>query len=187
METSLKEKPNILLDKNIYNLVAIGSLKKVKGFERLIKIQKRLIENDYNTHLYIIGEGPERINLLKLIKRLKINNKVTLIGQMNNPFMILRWADLLVLSSYYEGLGMVLIESIYCKVPFVAPKISGVLDIVNNIAPKGFALITENTEKSLYEGIVKRINTSQEIKVEIDIGRYNLNIMKKINNLFNIK
>jgi len=68
----------------------------------------------------ILGEGPEREPLEKLVKALGLAEDIALPGVVSNPYQYLTNADLFVLSSSYEGLPTVLVEAMACGCPVVS-------------------------------------------------------------------
>ncbi len=182
IDKGTEERQLIKFDKNTFNIIAIGSIRPVKGFDRLILVQEKLKRNGYNTKLYIVGDGPDRFRIEKLITELRISDRVILTGQMANPYNLLKQADLFVISSRYEGFGLVLLESLYLGIPIVVPKISGAYEIAKNIAPKGSAIITENSIEGLYNGIVKYMNNKKN-NFYFDLKKYNQEIIKKFEEL----
>ena len=84
-------------------VMAMGRLVPQKGFDNLLQAFARCAEKHSEWSLIIIGEGGERSRLEALTHDLGMQNRVTLVGQIQNPFQILRQADLFVLSSRYEG------------------------------------------------------------------------------------
>lgn len=107
-----------------FTVVSVGSLSKVKGFDRLIRafseISKR---NDIN--LNIIGEGAERVNLEALIDEHNLQNKVKLLGYLENPYPYIRSANLIVSSSYSEAYPTILLESIILEKAILATNVDG--------------------------------------------------------------
>jgi len=100
-----------------YNLLAVGRLNYQKGFDMLLSIMTRL---DETYHLTIIGEGEDGDVLQKQIKTLGLEDKVHLGGFCENPYAYMKQADLLVLSSRFEGLPNVVLEAASCGTPVVA-------------------------------------------------------------------
>ncbi|HWR58597.1 MAG TPA: glycosyltransferase [Thermodesulfovibrionales bacterium] len=100
-------------------IIAVGRLVRQKGFSVLLKAFKRVSEQ-INARLVIIGEGPEREALEGEARQLNLTGKVRLIGFMDNPYAYLSKADLFVLSSYYEGFPIALIEALACGVPVIS-------------------------------------------------------------------
>lgn len=99
-------------------VIAIGTLKSAKRFDRLLQAFVRLQQRD--ARLLILGEGTERENLETLARRLAISDRVSMPGFVKNPSRFLRAANLFVLSSDYEGLPTVLIEALEQGLPVVS-------------------------------------------------------------------
>jgi glycosyltransferase involved in cell wall biosynthesis len=70
--------------------------------------------------LVIVGDGQDRPMLDKLVKELGLGQKVIFAGQKENPFPWMKHAKAFVLSSIYEGFGLVLAESMACGTQVVA-------------------------------------------------------------------
>ena len=136
-----QEKTAFKVDKNKINLVTIGRLCYQKGFDILIKYMRQIVDKNENIILYIIGDGPDKNKLLKLIAKLKLNNNVKLLGSQTNPFNIMNKMDAFVLTSRFEGQGMVILEAKVLGLPiFITPNLEkyneGILgseDIVTDI------------------------------------------------------
>ena len=93
-------------------ILGAGQLIPRKGFDTLIAAVARLVALGYDLRLVIIGEGPERPRLIELASELGIAERVLLPGFMTNPYPLFRHADVFVLSSTYEGFGMVVVEAL---------------------------------------------------------------------------
>lgn len=100
-------------DKQIPVILGIGRLSPQKNFELLIKAFAKVHEKR-QVRLMILGEGPEREPLEKLVKSLGLAEDIALPGVVSNPYQYLTNADLFVLSSNYEGLPTVLVEAMAC-------------------------------------------------------------------------
>lgn len=94
-----------------FNVVAAGRLVPQKGFDVLIAAFARGLSGR-QAHLFILGEGPEREALLRQVASLGQQDRVTLLGFVDNPFAFLEKASLFVLSSRFEGLPNVLIQAL---------------------------------------------------------------------------
>ena len=104
-------------------LVASGSLTYQKGFDRLINWFKEL--KLPGASLSILGEGPERDKLSDLIKSLGLEKKVNLLGFKKNPWKWVSGSDILILTSRWEGMPNVALESLALGVPVVSSSESG--------------------------------------------------------------
>lgn len=100
-------------------LLSVGSLKKVKDFPTLCNAIGRL-PHELNARLIILGEGSERQALEKLVHENNLDGHIRLPGYRESPYDFLRYADLFVLSSVYEGLGNVLTEALAAGVRIVS-------------------------------------------------------------------
>ncbi len=100
-------------------LVAAGRLTRQKNYPLLLHAIKRVIK-EKPVHLYILGEGPERPSIEKLIQALDLKAFVDLLGFQSNPFVYMKQADIFVLSSDFEGFGNVIVEAMALGVPVIA-------------------------------------------------------------------
>ena len=94
-----------------YHLCSMGRLVHQKGFDILLELFSGVASKRSDMHLYLIGDGPERPSLEEQISRLGLGERVTLLGNLQNPFPVLDQMDGFVLTSRYEGQGIVLWEA----------------------------------------------------------------------------
>lgn len=146
IKTCLKEwKPRSFGEK--LNLLAIGRLVPVKGFDRLIRVAYMLKEENYNFELQILGEGPEASNLEKIIKEYSLSSCVKLKGFQPNPYSFMLGSDVLVLSSIAEGLPTVVCEAFLFSLPVVSTRCTGATELLNE---GEFGLIADQSDESLF-------------------------------------
>ncbi len=122
------EKMSKRFNPNKINLVAVGALREEKRFDLLLEAFALLGKN-YT--LSIIGEGEREASLKALCLDLDITSLVSFEGQQSNPYKYMKNADILVLSSAFEGFPNVLLEANACGTPvisFNAP--GGIMEIV---------------------------------------------------------
>ncbi len=94
-----------------YNLCSMGRLVHQKGFDILLDVFAPVARERADMHLYLIGDGPERVSLEEKIAKLGLNGRVTMLGNLKNPFPVLSRMDGFALTSRYEGQGIVLWEA----------------------------------------------------------------------------
>ena len=92
-------------------IVGIGRLTKQKNFVLLISAFKEILKKYPNYLLIILGEGEQKLELLKLTKNLNIENKVYLVGHQENVYKYLINADCFILTSLWEDPGFVILEA----------------------------------------------------------------------------
>ena len=100
-------------------LVAVGRLQMQKDFPTLLHAFAQVRQRQH-LRLLILGEGKEREPLEELIRKLGLENDVSLPGFVTNPYAYMARASLFVLSSRWEGLPTVLIEALCCGTPVVS-------------------------------------------------------------------
>lgn len=141
---------NYTFEEAIPTFVSVGTVFPQKGFDRLLKVHKRLLDEGYNHHVLILGNGYDFQNIQKLQKSLGVEKTSTLFGFTDNPYPYLRAADFFILSSRYEGYPTVLFEAITLKKNIIATDVSGVSEMLE----KGkLGLIIQNSEDGIYEGM----------------------------------
>ena len=163
----INEQEDIIVDNNIYNLCSVGRLTHQKGFDILLDDVKKITQNNFNFHLYIIGDGPSEKQLKRQIDCLQLNDYVTLLGAKKNVYSILNKMDGFVLTSRYEGQGMAFLEAKSLGLDIVMPKhlekyidgISGTNDIVKSILKLKKHEKKYNSLKSYNNDIIKKINS----------------------------
>ena len=101
--------PFCKVDEEIF--LSVGRLSKEKDIPTLIKAFAESLKIK-PSRLLIVGDGPERQNILKLIKSLGLTEQIALLGHVTNPYPLFRQANVFVLSSTREGLPTVLIEAL---------------------------------------------------------------------------
>lgn len=142
--------------KNEIKLIGVGSLKTTKGFDRLVRIHKRLIDDGMPVHTYILGKGPEQDHLLELTQELNISETVTFIGYHTNPYKFVANCDLFVCSSFAEGFSTAATEALVVGTPVCTVEVSGMKEMLGE--NNEYGLVVENNNDALYEGI-KRVLT----------------------------
>lgn len=139
-------------------VVAVGRLDdKLKQFDVLIESFSKSVLPKKNIHLVIVGEGKSQKELESMAERLQVSEYVHFAGFQSNPFNYLKNAKFTVLTSAYEGLPMVLLESLACGTPIVAFDCdSGPREIVIH---KKNGLLVENQNK---EALISAMNQMTE-------------------------
>ena len=155
------EKINIL-DSSAIKFITIGRLVEQKGYDRLIRVIKRLKEEyDGVFQLLIVGDGEKKKQLGEYIKENKLTNIVKLQGFVKNPYPYLKNSDLFICSSRAEGYSLVIAESLILNVPVISTKCSG----PNELLDFGkYGMLVENDEDSLYLGLKNIIDDRNKLK-----------------------
>ncbi|MDP3793925.1 MAG: glycosyltransferase family 4 protein, partial [Candidatus Uhrbacteria bacterium] len=115
-------------------IVAVGRLHDDKGYDVLIKAFAQALKHQSDFQLRIAGEGEERPALEALIKTLKLEDHVTLLGQTDYQSIptLIASAELFVLPSRAEGMGIVFVEAQAAGTAVIGTKIGGIPDVIEN-------------------------------------------------------
>lgn len=115
-------------------IISSGRLVPWKGFNILIKAFKDFNSKYPKSKLLIAGEGGERENLLNLIKDLKLENKVILLGKLDRNLLMkyLKTSDLFVLNTSYEGFSHQLLEVMALGLPLLTTRVGGNVELVTD-------------------------------------------------------
>lgn len=120
-------------DNGSVRMVAIGSLRRHKGFDVLIAALARArAELPSDWELSILGEGPARAQLESQIRELGLGGQVRLLGHIDDPYEHLGRATLFVQPSRFEGFGVAVLEALAAGVPVVATVSGGPEEILDN-------------------------------------------------------
>ena len=161
IKNKAEEKIEEKFNENTFKVCSVGRLVEAKGYDRLLKIHKRLMDEGLKHDLIIVGDGPDKENLMNYINDNNLNKSVYLLGSKSNPYKYIKNSDLFVCSSRWEGFSTVISEAVILEKPVITTRVSGTEELFLN---NKYGLITENNEESLYEGL-KNIITNKELYV----------------------
>lgn len=159
IETTIIEelsKLSVKNDEGKVRIVSIGSLIPVKGYDRLIRVVRRLKDEHDPIELFILGEGHERKSLEDLIEENNLGDIISLLGFVDNPYPILRSTDIYVCSSYAEGFNTAITEALVLGRAIVSTEVSGIREQLGE--NEEYGIITPNTEDGLYWGLKRMMN-----------------------------
>ena len=114
----IRKKLNSKIEKNLLNkkyFLNIGRLTKQKNQILLIDVFSKLVKNNNNLYLYIVGDGEKKRILNKMIVERKVQNNIFLLGYFENVFPLIRNSLAVISTSLWEDPGAVMIESAYCN------------------------------------------------------------------------
>jgi glycosyltransferase involved in cell wall biosynthesis len=134
----------------------------------MVRVCRAMMDAGLDFHWYVAGEGPDRALIEADIAAAKVGARMTLLGQLNNPYPAYRAADVVAMLSYFEGLCGVINEARVLERPVIATQVSGVdeqlIDGVNG-------LIVPQEERQIVAGM-KRILTDAGLRARLAQGGY---------------
>ena len=142
-------------------ILAVGSFKDIKQFDKLILAYSKSILPAQNVKLVLLGNGENRAIYESMSKELGIEQFVKIEDFLDNPFPFYKNAKFTVLSSKNEGFPNVLLESLACETPVVAFNChSGPSEIIQD-CENGLLVENQNLEK--LTAAMNEMITNQEL------------------------
>jgi glycosyltransferase involved in cell wall biosynthesis len=151
-------------------ILTVGNLVPVKGYERLIEA---LTDTDPEIGLVMVGEGPERSRLGKLVRRLGLDDRVYFAGPVPHQELAAyyRAADFLVISSYSEGWPTVIFEALACGLPVIANRVGGIAEAL--YSPEIGMLTADNKSSTISESIAAAYQRNWDAGMAISFAHEN--------------
>jgi len=117
-----------------FEFISAGRLTAIKGFPLLFEAMAELRQQGRDFRLTLAGDGPDRAMLEQQAKRLGIANRVVFAGWKDQDELrnLYRRSDVFVMSSFAEGVPVVLMEAMVTGVPCVAPRINGIPELIRD-------------------------------------------------------
>ena len=164
----------------VFHILTVGRLAPEKGHQGLIQAFAVVLKSGIDAKLTIIGDGPLYQELSKNIIALNLQDLCVLAGQKTEEEVLksLATTDLFVLSSFMEGLPVVLMEALGMRVVVIAPGVAGIPELVRHnesgllFAPGNWNELAEQMEQSVRDhAMCKRMAEKgrQRVEKEFDI------------------
>jgi glycosyltransferase involved in cell wall biosynthesis len=137
------------------NITYVGRLSKAKGISYLINAMPAIISKFPDTHLNIIGTGPEELYFKKIIDDLNLTDNVTMRGRLDGEKLkiVFKNADIIVIPSISMETGpIVLFEAMASGCPVVGSNIGGIPDLIEE--GKNGYLVTPGSSNEIAERVI---------------------------------
>ncbi|MGL5947830.1 MAG: glycosyltransferase [Aeromonas sp.] len=130
------------LTDNIPLILAVGRLTAAKDYPNLLNAFSLLPDKLNNAQLAIIGTGEEKDNIETLTARLGLISRIHFLGLQRNVQEWMSAADIFILSSAWEGFGLVVAEAMSCERVVVATDCGGVKEVIGDC---GYLVLAKNS------------------------------------------
>jgi glycosyltransferase involved in cell wall biosynthesis len=174
-----KSELGLNINENDKIIIQVSRFQAQKDQPTLIKSMKYLPDN---VKLLLIGEGELKQQNIELAKELQLTDRVHFLGVRMDVSKLLKTADIVVLSTHFEGLSLSSIEGLASGKPFVASEAPGLIEIVNNAGimfPIGDDVALGNEinklleDKDYYDATVKKcLARAKEYDINIMIEKH---------------
>jgi len=158
---------------NIVNVISVGRLIYFKGFYLSLIAFSKLLKKRNSIKLYVIGDGMDREFLNNLAQRMKINEYITFLGNIDRGAVLekMRESDIFLFPSF-EGGGMVVLEAMACGLPVVCLDYGGPGEMVTDECGIKVKPITpEQTINDLADALLKLANDPELRRKMGEAGR----------------
>jgi glycosyltransferase involved in cell wall biosynthesis len=173
-EIRYKYRKKLNVDENTKIIGHVGNINTQKNHEFLIRLFKLYNDENSNSLLILIGDGPLKQKVIDLVKKLQLQEKVIFLGIKNDVNNWMQAMDILVFPSLWEGFGMVLIEAQAAGLPVLASNVvPSIIKINDNVS---FLDLNENTNEDWNKEILNLLNATRSRTIrEDDFCDYDIN------------
>lgn len=179
-------KKNINHRNKMVTYVCVARMVYQKNHKMLLKAFSILNNKVPNTKLILAGDGELKEELKKEATNLKISEKVIFLGNVKNIPKLLQQADVFVLTSFYEGLPMTILEAMGSKLPVIVTRVGGVSDIV-----KDNGILVESNDYNGFSSAMVQLSEDKELREKMGHIGYEMSkkydialIVKQYENLY---
>lgn len=142
-----------------FTIGTIGRLSTEKGYRYLIKAVSLLEKRGIHARLIIIGEGPERESLEKLVVQHGLEDKILFTGYREDARNYIPFLNVYIISSLTEGLPITLLETMQARTPIIATKVGGIPDVLSN--GQAGILIDSCNPDAIVQAVIKLYNDKE--------------------------
>lgn len=140
-------------------ICGVGKIVPVKGFDKLARIHKRLRDDGFLVHCYVLGVGQDQGMIEDYLQENNLQDTFTFLGYQTNPYKYVARADIFVCASKAEGFSTAATEALIVGTPVVTTDVSGMKEMLGN--NNEYGIVVENNEDALYLGIKNLLDDSE--------------------------
>lgn len=153
-------KPIMDLRKGKFVAVMVSAFRPQKDHETLVKAMTKLPADKYE--IWLVGGGDSYDMVVKLVHELKVEKNVKFWGIRTDVYNILKSADVVVMSTHYEGLSLSNIEGMAVGKPFVASDVEGIREIT-----KGYGILVPHQDVDALARAIEQLHDNKQFYKQI--------------------
>lgn len=148
------------LPEEAFIFLTVGRLNSVKNQQLMIQafdefLRSNLIYPSKKPILVIVGDGPTRRFLEKMVRKKHLENYVYFFGFQHDVFPFYKMADVFLLSSRKEGLPLAILEAVSFRLPIVATNVGGIPEFLSSIGYKEYEIVTSFKSEEYSKALLK--------------------------------
>ncbi|NYR13103.1 glycosyltransferase [Pseudoalteromonas sp. MIP2626] len=144
-------------------ILAVGRLNEQKDYGNLLNAVALLKQKRQDFKVFIVGDGPLKAELLELVANLDIESYIEFLGIQRDVPELMAACDTFVLSSAWEGFGLVVAEAMSCERVVVATDCGGVAEVVGSCG----ILVEPKNHKALAQAIGESLELNDSAKAKL--------------------
>ncbi len=148
--------------KDVIRICGVGKIMPIKGFDKLARIHKKLIEQGNKVETYILGVGPEKDKIEKYIIENGLEDSFHFMGYQTNPYKYVAKCDIFVCASTAEGFSTAATEALVVGTSVVTTPVAGMEEMLG--ANNEYGIITKEDEDNLYQGVEKLVKDREKLE-----------------------
>jgi len=160
-QKSFEPVEDVIFDNDCLNLCSVGKIAPIKGFDRLARIHKKLLNDGIKNKIYILGEGYQRDEITSYLKANGLEETFIFLGYHTNPYKYVSKCDLYVCSSISEGFSTAATEALIVGTPVCTVEVSGMKEMLGE--HNEYGVVTDNNEEALYEGVKSLLKNPEQL------------------------
>lgn len=160
-QKSFEPVEDVIFDNDCLNLCSVGKIAPIKGFDRLARIHKKLLDDGIKNKIYILGEGYQRDEITSYLKANGLEETFIFLGYHTNPYKYVSKCDLYVCSSISEGFSTAATEALIVGTPVCTVEVSGMKEMLGE--HNEYGVVTDNNEEALYEGVKSLLKNPEQL------------------------
>ncbi len=141
-------------------ITMVAGFREAKDQDTLIKAMTYLPKDQYE--IWLVGDGIRRPELESLIDKLSLKDNIRLLGVRTDVPQILKTADVVVMSSHWEGLSLSNIEGMAANKPFIASDVVGLREVTN-----GYGILFPHENSMELAHIIQKLHDDKPYYKEI--------------------
>lgn len=153
-----------------------------KKISRIIEVSKKLKEDEMEFKVLIIGDGKDKQDYIKKVRKLNLEENIIFLGKKKNPYPYFKKSNFLILTSEYEGFPVVYNEAKILGLPILTTNVSDSKQIVEG----KYGIVTNKNIEDIYINAKKMLQEGFKIKDKFDVAKYNKENIKLIENIINL-
>lgn len=162
-------------DKNDTIIGMVGRISEQKSPETFVKIAENIIQKIESSKFILVGDGEQRDIIENMIREKGLVNRFHITGWIENPEAYISIFDVALLTSKWEGFGLVIPEYMCLKIPVIASKVGGIADIIKN-NETGYLVECQNIDE--FAEAILELTTNKEKRKNIIDAAYDETITR---------